>query len=304
MKSLAGVALTACLGLFACTIGVDPSSQEVSDSEDLPPSEDGDGGEDVDVGDPEPLVPPADQPATPPDVTAGTFARVCNATSLNQRSGAGTSYDVVKVLPGGSTTKILAVSSGWYQNDWNGSIGWSSGTYLCPAADPGVTPTPGGDGFASTTPTRANFLSIGQASVGFSYWWGGGRLAAGASPGTCSGACPSCTHGGSYGVDCSSFVAKAWLLPAALPMSTNLHPYSTSSFAGSSSLWSTVSRASMQAGDALVYRTSTSGHIVMYEKDDPWGQFWSYEARGCSYGVVHNIRTAGSAYKGIRRAGV
>ena len=56
---------------------------------------------------------------------------------------------------------------------------------------------------------------------------------------------------------------------------------------------------------ALVMRTSTTGHIVMYEKDDPWGSFWAYEARGCSYGVVHNLRTSlSSSYKGIRRDGL
>jgi hypothetical protein len=87
-------------------------------------------------------------------------------------------------------------------------------------------------------------------------------------------------------------------------MASNKHPYSTASFMGSSSLWSNVARGSLQAGDALVYRSGGAGHIMMYEKNDPWGSFWAYEARGCSYGIVHNIRTAGSEYKTIRRSGV
>ena len=293
---LAAAALLSSLTLSACP-------GDVPDDYDL-----------ADVGDPEPLVGIDERFAGPASTPLGAneLARVCNATALNQRSGPATSNAIVKVLPGGSTTRILSASNGWYRHDWNGSVGWSSAAYLCAAVDgdgPGggggsAPGTGGGKGFASTEISRASFLSIGKASVGFSYWWGGGRLAAGASPGTCSGSCPSCTHGGSYGADCSGFIGKAWLLPAALPMDSNKHPYSTASFAGSSSLWKPVARGSLVAGDSLVYRSGGAGHIVMYEKNDPWGSFWAYEARGCSYGIVHNIRTAGSAYKGIRRAGV
>jgi cell wall-associated NlpC family hydrolase len=243
------------------------------------------------------------QPQTISSMAPGSYARVCNATALNQRSGPGSTYTILKVLPSGSTTKILAAQNGWYQHDWNGSVGWSSGTYLCPVTQGEPTQEPG-NGLDSTTISRDSFISIASAAVGFSYWWGGGRLATGAPLGSCSGSCPSCSHSGSYGADCSGFIGKAWLLPAALPMDSNEHPYSTETFNSSSSLWSTVSRSSLQRGDALVYRSGSSGHILMYDKDDPWGSFWSYEARGCSYGVVHNIRTAGSSYKGIRRTGV
>jgi hypothetical protein len=57
-------------------------------------------------------------------------------------------------------------------------------------------------------------------------------------------------------------------------------------------------------GDALVYRSGSGGHIFIYESGDGWGSMWTYEARGCSYGIVHNLRTAGSTYKAIRRSGV
>jgi hypothetical protein len=261
----------------------------------------------ADVGDQEPMTPADDhaQPQALVLLALGSYARVCNATALNQRSGPGVSYSILKVLPSGSTTKIVGMQNGWYQHDWNGSIGWSSGNYLCAvtSSEPPPTTTTG-DGLQSTTISRDSFISIAQASVGFSYWWGGGRLATGASLGSCSGSCPNCSHSGSYGADCSGFIGKAWLLPAALPMDANKHPYSTETFNNSSSLWSTVSRSALQRGDSLVYRSGSVGHILMYDKDDPWGSFWSYEARGCSYGIVHNIRTAGSAYKGIRRTGV
>ena len=30
---------------------------------------------------------------------------------------------------------------------------------------------------------------------------------------------------------------------------------------------------------------------------------WAYEAKGCSYGIVHDLRTTSSAYRAIRRTG-
>jgi hypothetical protein len=265
-------------------------------------SGEGSGSDEGDVGDQEPLTPPAEgstppTPATPSGLATGSYARVCNATALNQRSAPSASATVLKVLPEGSTVMILDMSDGWYKNDWNGNIGWSSGAYLCSATPPAVST---GDGFASTVVSRASFLSIANAAVGFSYYYGGGNFAAGANPGTCTGTCPSCSHSGAYGADCSGFVAKAWLLPEALPMDSNRHPYTSTQFTVTNTKWSTISRSSMQAGDAL----ATSGHVMLYEKDDPWGSFWAFEARGCSYGVVHNIRTAGSGFVAVRRSGI
>jgi hypothetical protein len=37
---------------------------------------------------------------------------------------------------------------------------------------------------------------------------------------------------------------------------------------------------------------------------DPWGSIWTYEARGCSTGVVHNLRVAPAQYIAIRREGL
>jgi hypothetical protein len=72
---------------------------------------------------------------------------------------------------------------------------------------------------------------------------------------------------------------------------------------GSNELWRTVSRSSVKKGDAFVYHSNGAGHIFLYESGDGWGSMWAYEAKGCSYGIVHNLRTASSAYKAIARAG-
>jgi cell wall-associated NlpC family hydrolase len=157
------------------------------------------------------------------------------------------------------------------------------------------------------SPSPANAIARAAASVGFSYYWGGGAwLASGATSsnkGSCSGSCPSCSHSGSYGADCSGMVAKAWQF-GPKTLETNAHPYSTSSFVSDAAgKWSTVSRGALHAGDAMVYNSGGAGHIVLWEKGDGWGASTVYECKGCSYGCVHDTRTFSSSYHGIRRAG-
>jgi hypothetical protein len=106
-----------------------------------------------------------------------------------------------------------------------------------------------------------------------------------------------------YGADCSGMVAKAWQF-GTVALNVDSHPYSTSTFVNDvSGKWSTVSRGSLKAGDALVYNSGGSGHIVLWESGDGWGSSTVYECKGCSYGCVHDTRTFTSAYHGIRRAG-
>jgi hypothetical protein len=170
-----------------------------------------------------------------------------------------------------------------------------------PDASGGSDPPPT---FDVTDLTRDDVLSIAEASVGYTYWWGHGSLG-GTKVGTCTGSCPSCSHTGGYGADCSGFVGKAWMLPEALPIvGADEHPFSTYSFTHSTTHWSNISRSDVVRGDAMVYNINGSGHIFLYEKDDPWGQMWTFEARGCAYGIVHNIRTAGSQFNAIRRDGL
>ncbi len=171
-----------------------------------------------------------------------------------------------------------------------------------------------------STPTRAapdvmsreEIICLAQSGVGFSYWWGHGAWCRNeCSPdfscgrGSCSGSCPSCTHTGNYGADCSGFVAKVWQVPGPSPTSTNSHPYSTRDFRCSSIHWSQIDKRNIEIADALVYREGgcpgSSGHVMIYERGDPWGYSWTYEARGCSYGIVHNNRSVSSEYIAIRR---
>lgn len=242
-----------------------------------------------------------------------TFATTAN---LNLRSGAGTRYRVIVVMSSGA--RVLSVdsgpTSGFYHVRYGSTQGWCSGQYLrlVTAATPGGTDagtgTPPGSSAVDAVFTRA------VAGVGFAYWWGHGAwLPEGPTASTqsaCYGSCPSCSHGGTYGADCSGYVAKAWQVPSSnSTLSRDAHPYSSGDFLNSTGggQWSQVSRSSARHGDALVYNNGSAGHIFLVDSGDPWGWVSAYEAPGCASGggrIHHTTRTATSAYHAIRRAGL
>src|SRR4051794_29736848 len=61
---------------------------------------------------------------------AGQTARVTAADGLNLRSGPGTDYDIVLLMPFDAEVEVLSASGGWYQVSYTGKTGWCSGTYL------------------------------------------------------------------------------------------------------------------------------------------------------------------------------
>ena len=251
--------------------------------------------------------------ATTPMLHIGGQARV-TATSLNLRSGPGTTNSILTSMPCGTTVDIVGgPTTGWWNIHYLTDTGWSSGAYLvdptafdpsvCMASMPDAGPMPDG----GTMPTEiAAIFQRANYGVGYSYFWGHGSWRTdGLDHGSCSGSCPSCSHVGQYGADCSGFVAKVWQVPSPSALTTDAHPYSTYDFYNSTTHWSRVARTSMQAGDALVYNASGSGHIMLFESGtDPWGSIWTYEARGCSTGIVHNLRVASSTFVAIRREGL
>lgn len=227
--------------------------------------------------------------------------------NLNLRTSPSLSAQVRLVIPQGATVTTVNVtqpSGGWYNIKYNGVTGWSYGSYLNLVSQPST----GGGGGTPATSGRDGAITRAKTGVGFSYWWGHGRwLSSGptsSNKGVCTGSCPNCSHSGSYGADCSGFVAKTWQIPSTnTDLSVDSHPYGTIHFIGSNANWRTVSRANAAKGDAFVYNTNGAGHIFLYESGDAWGSLWAYEARGCSYGIVHNLRSVTSAYKVIRRTG-
>lgn len=244
-------------------------------------------------------------------VAAGTT--LVATANVNLRTKSSTSSSILKVVPDGDTVEVLegTPSNGFYKVKHDGTVGWSYGEYYQ------VQSSPGGDGDGddgssggSSQPTskREAAMQRAKAGKGFSYWWGHGRFRdegpTASTKGSCSGSCPSCSHKGSYGGDCSGYVAKVWQVPSSnSEISVDDHPYSTASFDNDTSLWSTVSRGSIEMADAMVHRSGGSGHIFVYEKGDGWGSMYAYECKGCSYGCIAGYRTATSSYHAIRRAG-
>jgi uncharacterized protein YraI len=243
--------------------------------------------------------------------------KLITTANLNLRSGASTSYDVLHVIPEGSTVFAQSASpnNGFYKVKHSGVVGWSYGDYLkkapadSPPADSG---TGGGDQTPSDPPPTSNVRDLAMeragAGIGFSYWWGHGRFKpAGpttSTAGSCSGSCPDCSHSGSWGGDCSGFVAKVWQVPSSNDdLTVDSHPYSTADFAQSTSQWTQISRSNLEKADAMNYRSGGSGHIFVYEKGDPWGSLYAYECKGCSAGCTKGYRTASSSYKAIRKKG-
>jgi len=286
------------------------------------PASEGDTGDD---GEPDSALVAVDDSANAGDgANVGTVHETLIASSqmrttanLNFRKGAGTTYAVIAVIPSGTLVTLVNATpqNGFLNIAFNGTNGWSSATYLTAVTSTGGGGSSGGSSGGSTGgtvnldgPTSPdNAFARAKAAVGFSYYWGGGAWqavgATSSNKGSCSGSCPSCSHSGKYGADCSGLVAKAWQFGAEA-LETNSHPYSTSSFVNDSSgHWSTVSRASLKKGDALVYNTGSAGHIVLYEKGDGWGTPTVVECRGCAYGCVYDARSFSSTYHGIRRAG-
>jgi hypothetical protein len=233
-----------------------------------------------------------------------TGASLRTTSNLNLRTKPSLESTVLRTLPAGSrVTAVTGKPSGsWYQVTHNGLSGWSHGGWLRLEA----APTPGSGGVGSS---RQGILDRAKSGVGFSYWWGHGRwLPEGptaATRGACTGACPNCSHSGSYGADCSGYVAKAWQVPGWNDeLAQDTHPYSTYNFYNEQTAWAGISRNNLLPGDALVYRSGGAGHIALYESGDGWGSMWLYEARACGQGIVHNLRSLDGSYKAIRRAGL
>jgi uncharacterized protein YraI len=234
------------------------------------------------------------------DVTAASAVvggtATVTATELNLRSGPGTTYSIVDTMPHGASVTVLAAQNGWFKVTYQSETGWCSGTYL--SADAGGGGSPGGSTAVDDAIARA------ESGLGFSYHWGAGCWdPASSAHGTCVGSCPNCSHSGSWGADCSGYVAKVWQVPGASALTACAHPYSTVDFKNSHDHWSDVSRADIKRGDAFVHNDNGSGHIFIYDSGDAWGWAQAYEAKGCSYGIVHDTRQVSSIYKGIRRDG-
>ncbi|MBI5547034.1 MAG: SH3 domain-containing protein [Deltaproteobacteria bacterium] len=225
-------------------------------------------------------------------------------TNVNLRTGASTGYSILLVVPNGAkvtTVENTTPTNGFYKVKYSGTVGYSHGTYYKLVSSPSTSTDPESN-------SREAAINRAKATVGFSYWWGHARFKpegpSSSNAGSCSGSCPSCSHSGSYGADCSGMAGKVWQVGSNnSDLTVDNHPYSTYNFAHQTTSWHSVARDSMEKADAMVYNINGSGHIFIYESGDSWGSLWSYECRNCGDGCVRNLRTATSEYRGIGRNG-
>src|SRR5258706_15050843 len=99
-------------------------------------------------------------------------------------------------------------------------------------ADAGSTPQPADGGATPTSnPVVDEMFARAAAAVGFSYEWGGGCWDPTTTTyGSCMGNCPTCTHTGQWGADCSGFIAKVWQGAGPLPPPPPSPPHFTPQF--------------------------------------------------------------------------
>ncbi|HEX8537748.1 MAG TPA: FG-GAP-like repeat-containing protein [Cystobacter sp.] len=229
-----------------------------------------------------------------------TDTELLSLENANLRGGPSTSATVLAVVPRDATLRLLdgIPRDGFYKVSFAGLQGWTYGAHYTESVSV----------MSREQALTANEILTRSATVqGFSYWWGHGVWNPGStSPGSCSGGCPNCTHSGSYGADCSGFVAKVWQVPSTNTNYTvDSHPYSTATFNTTTTAWDPVPRGSVQPGDAFVYNDGSGGHIFIYSSGDPWGAMSTYECKGCESGCGKGYRSSvGTAYKVIRRRGL
>ena len=104
-----------------------------------------------------------------------TITQYVTATTLNVRSGAGTSYSVLGSLSKGTKVEVISTTNGWSKISYNGSTGYVSSQYLSSSST---------DSSTSTTSSSVNkVISLAKSLLGKSYVWG----AQGPSTFDCSG---------------------------------------------------------------------------------------------------------------------
>ena len=166
--------------------------------------------------------------------TSTTKATV-TATSLNVRSGAGTSYSVITKLSKGTVVDVLeSASNGWKKiKTSNGTIGWVSGSYLANGVVE-QTSTP------STNKVQA-VIDLAHKQLGKPYVWGAE---------------------GPNSFDCSGLIYYVYKNAAGITLPR------TSSAQYSAGV--AVSRSNLKAGDLIFSSTDGTGnitHVAIYVGD-------------------------------------
>ena len=196
-----------------------------------------------------------------------SYKATVTATSLNVRSGAGTSYSVITKLSKGTVVDVLeSASNGWKKiKTSNGTIGWVSGSYLANGVVE-QTSTP------STNKVQA-VIDLAHKQLGKPYVWGAE---------------------GPNSFDCSGLIYYVYKNADSITLPrTSSDQYS----AGVA-----VSRSNLKAGDLIFSSTDGTGnitHVAIYVGD---GQMIHAPRNGKNVEKVSiNNSYWNKAYLGARR---
>ena len=196
-----------------------------------------------------------------------SYKATVTATSLNVRSGAGTSYSVITKLSKGTVVDVLeSASNGWKKiKTSNGTIGWVSGSYLAN----GVVEQPS---TPSTNKVQA-VIDLTHKQLGKPYVWGAE---------------------GPNSFDCSGLIYYVYKNAAGITLPR------TSSAQYSAGV--AVSRSNLKAGDLIFSSTDGTGnitHVAIYVGD---GQMIHAPRNGKNVEKVSiNNSYWNKAYVGARR---
>lgn len=196
-----------------------------------------------------------------------SYKATVTATSLNVRSGAGTSYSVITKLSKGTVVDVIeSASNGWKKiKTSNGTTGWVSGSYLAN----GVVEQPS---TPSTNKVQA-VIDLAHKQLGKPYVWGAE---------------------GPNSFDCSGLIYYVYKNAAGITLPR------TSSAQYSAGV--AVSRSNLKAGDLIFSSTDGTGnitHVAIYVGD---GQMIHAPRNGKNVEKVSiNNSYWNKAYVGARR---
>lgn len=206
---------------------------------------------------------PTDEAELDEEDTAELYARV-NTSVLNVRSGAGTDYDRVAKISGGTVVTVLEQLDGWYKIATSTVTGYASSEYLT------IVDT---EALAAASSKGAQLVELAKQYLGVRYKYGG------TSP---------------SGFDCSGFVYYL--------MKTIGNAVPRTASAQWSAGYTKVAKSDLQPGD-LVFFTNTMRssnyitHVGVYVGN---GQF-IHSSSPSSGGVIYSSLTEG--YYATRYAG-
>ena len=173
--------------------------------------------------------------ATTADAAIGYGKVSAGGSTLNMRSGAGTSYGVVSSLPDGTIAEIVGINNGWYKIQYGGKTGYVSSDYMVTVKD-----SVGSRSTAETASSSAigdQIVAYAKQFLGVPYVYGGNG--------------PNC-------FDCSGFTKYVYA-----HFGVTLNRTATDQLANGTS----VSKSQLQPGDLVFFRANTTkpvSHVGIY----------------------------------------